>query len=86
MAERVRGFQCEVSPGPLEGKDPSENAMPQADSFNETRFALATGTFTKVQGFVPAKDKRSAILDMEALMNSQMPTSFSLEWRIPETP
>jgi hypothetical protein len=84
--ERVRGFHCEVSPEPSQGKDPSENAMPRADSFNETRFALAAGTFTEVEGFLPAKDKRSVILDIEALMRSQIPTSFSLEWQIPETP
>jgi hypothetical protein len=86
--ERVRGFHCEESQEPSQDKDqnPSENAIPRADYFNETRFTLASGTFTKVQGFLPAKDKRSAILDMEALMNSQTSTSFVLEWDIPETP
>ncbi len=62
--------------------------MPQADSFNETRFALVKGSFTKVQGFLLANNKHSAILDVDAIRkmwNSQIP-KISLEWQIPETP
>jgi hypothetical protein len=85
--ERIRGFRCELSEEPSPEKDQPENAIPRADSFNETRFTLAAGSFTNVQGFVPAKDKRSAILDMEELMNTKIQTiAFSLEWEFPETP
>ncbi len=88
--ERIRGFRCELSREPSTEEAQSENITPRADSFSETRFALAAGSFTEVQGFLPANNKRSAILDMEAIMkmwNSQNPTiTFSLEWQIPETP
>ncbi len=84
--ERTRGFRCELSQEPLTEKGQS-NVMPRADSFNETRFALAAGSFTGAQGFLLAENKRSAILDMDAIMNSQTPTiTVSLEWQMPETP
>jgi hypothetical protein len=88
--EGIRGFRCELSREPSTEKDQSENSVPQADSFSETRFSLAVGSFTDVQGFLPANNKRSALLDtdtIEKMWNSQIPKiTLSLEWQIPENP
>ena len=84
--ELMRGFQCEFSPEPSAEKGQPETAKPRADSFDETRFALAEGRFTKAQGFIIAHDGRSALLDMEALdrvSNGDISSlTLSLEWQI----
>jgi hypothetical protein len=85
--ERTHGLECELTRKQSQGKAQIEAVMPQADSFNATRFALAAGNFTKVQGFLLANNSRSALLDVDAMMNSQTPTiTVLLEWQIPETP
>jgi|WetSurMetagenome_2_1015567.scaffolds.fasta_scaffold11029_4 hypothetical protein len=87
--ERTRGLVCELTRKPSKERIKPETVTPRADSFNETRFALAEGSFTKVQGFSLANNKRSALLDVDAIMkmwNPQIPTIIlSLEWQIPET-
>jgi hypothetical protein len=86
--ERTRGFLFELTRKPLKEKAQSELARPRAGSFDETRFALAEGSFTKAQGFSLAHDKRSALFDDDTLLkmgNSEIPSiTLSLEWQIPE--
>jgi hypothetical protein len=88
--ERTHSLVCELTRKPSKEKAQTEAVMPQADSFNATRFALTTGNFTKAQGFLLADNKRSALLDVDTIVkmwNSQIPTiTLSLEWQIPETP
>jgi len=90
LRERTRGFLFKLIRKPLKEKAQPETATPRADSFDETRFALAEGSFTKAQGFLLAHNKRSALLDTETLLkmwNSQNPSiTLSLEWQIPEAP
>ncbi|MBN1571154.1 MAG: hypothetical protein JXA73_25185 [Acidobacteria bacterium] len=89
-SERTRGLLFELIQKPSKEKAQSEPDGPQSDSFDEIRFSLAEGSFTKAQGFLLAHDKRSAILDEDALvktLNSQIPSiTLSLEWQIPEAP
>jgi hypothetical protein len=86
--ERTRGLLIESIPKPSKESGQHESAKPRADSFDETRFALAEGNFTKAQGFILSDDKRSALLDVDALLkmsDSQMPSiTLSLEWQLPE--
>jgi hypothetical protein len=100
--ERTRGILCELTHKPSKENaqsEParprkenaqSEPARPRANSFDETRFALAEGSFTETQGFLLAHDKRSAIHDDDTLLkmwDSQIPLiTLSLEWQIPEAP
>ena len=88
--EGTHGFVCELTRKESKEKAQPETATLKADSFSETRFALVAGNFTKAQGFLLADNKRSAILDMDAITkmwNSQIPTiTLSLEWKISETP
>jgi hypothetical protein len=88
--ERIRGILFELTHKPSKENAQSGSARPRADSFNETRFALAEGSFTEARGFLLAHDKRSAIHDDDTLLkmwNSQIPLiTLSLEWQIPETP
>jgi hypothetical protein len=88
--ERTRGFILELT-----RKPPKDNSHPtsvelRANSFEETRVALAEGIFTKAQGYKLSDNKRSALLDEDALLkkwNSQDPSILiSLEWQIPDTP
>jgi hypothetical protein len=89
-SECTRGILCELTHKPSKENAQSEPARPRADSFNETRFALAEGSYTEAQGYFLAHDKRSAIRDDDTLLkmwNSQIPSiTFSLEWQIPEAP
>jgi hypothetical protein len=86
--ERTRGLLIESIPKPSKESGQHKSAKPRADPFNETRFALAEGNFTKAQGFILSDDKRSALLDVDALLkmsDSQMPSiTLSLEWQLPE--
>ena len=66
-SERTRGFLFELIRKPPDENARSEPARPRADSFNETRFALAEGSFTKAQGFLLSHDKRSAMPDDDIL-------------------
>lgn len=88
--ERTRGIQCEITQKPSKEKTKAEPSTPRADSFEETRVALAEGSFTKAEGFLLSHDKRSALLDTDTLwkfLDSQIPSfTFSLEWQIPEAP
>ena len=88
--ERTHGFVCELTQKGSNENAPPDTTTPRADSFSEIRFALAKGSFTKARGFLLASNKRSAILDMEAIMkmwHSQTPKiTLSLEWKISETP
>ena len=87
--ERTHGLVCELTRKPSKEHAPLQTATSQANSFEETRFGLAAGSFTKAQGFVLADNKHSAILDTDALTkmwNSQNPTiTLSLEWQVHET-
>jgi len=87
-SERTRGLLIEYTQ-----KQQKENAQPasiepRVNSFEETRFALAQGTFTKAEGFILSQDRRSALLDEETVLkmvNSQMPSiTLTLEWQLPE--
>jgi serine/threonine protein kinase len=88
--ERTHGFVCELTQKGSNENAPPDTTTLRADSFSEMRFALTKGSFTKARGFLLASNKRSAILDMEAIMkmwNSQIPTiTLSLEWKLSETP
>jgi serine/threonine protein kinase len=88
--ERTHGFVCELTQKGSNENAPPDTTTPRADSFSEMRFALTKGSFTKARGFLLASNKRSAILDKEAIMkmwNSQIPTiTLSLEWKISEAP
>ena len=85
--ERTRGFLIEYTQKPQKENTPAAATKPRADSFEETRIALAEGTFTMAQGFILSQDKRSALLDVDTLSkmaNSRVsPIMLSLEWQIP---
>jgi hypothetical protein len=89
-SERARGLLCELTRKQFDAKaQPETDTLPAYPS-DEMRFALAEGVFTNAQGFLLSNNKRSAILDQDALsqmLNSQAPTvTLSLEWEITETP
>ncbi len=86
----TRGLLCEmIQKSPKEGTQ-AETPASRQDSLNETCVSLAEGIFTKAEGFLLTHNKRSAILDQDALfkiLNSKNPViTFSLEWQIPEAP
>ena len=98
---RTRGIRCQYTKNPSKEKakpekSQAEKAQPEpagtrANSFSETRIALAEGIFTKAQGFVIARDKRSALLDTDTLDKMidkwEIPSStLLLEWQVPEVP
>jgi hypothetical protein len=88
--ERTHGLACELTKKPSNENAQPEKVTTRADSFSETRFALATGSFTEAQGFLLANNRRSAILDEDAIMkmwDSQIrKITLTLEWQFPETP
>ncbi len=89
--EHTRGYLCEITRKPSKEKaqaerTPTEPAESRADSFEEIRFALSEGTITKAEGFMVAHNKRSALLDLDRLMNlwnSRAPKiTIALEWQV----
>jgi len=86
--ERTRSLVFEITQKPNQEKPRTESTQSRADSFEETRFALAEGEFTSARGFIISEDKRSALLDMDGLtkmQNSGTSTiTLSLEWQIPQ--
>jgi hypothetical protein len=88
--ERTRGFLLEFNRKPPKENLHPTSIEPRADSFEETRIALAEGIFTRAQGYILSDNKRSALLDADALLkkwNSQDSSiSISLEWQLHITP
>lgn len=86
--ERTRGFLIEYTQNPQKENTQPAPLESRANSFEEARFALAEGTFTKAEGFLLSQDKRSALLDGDALwkkLNSREPSiRLSLQWLLPE--
>jgi hypothetical protein len=86
----TQGLLFELTRGSTKEEAASEPGDTSADSLEETRFALAEGSFTKAEGFLLSNDKRSALLDKESLAkqwSSPAPSiKLSLEWQIPEAP
>ncbi len=96
--ERMRGIHCQYTKNPSKekantGKSQAEKAQPElartrGDSFSETRIALSHGSFTKAQGFLIARDKRSALFALDTPSGVEdleiQSAAFSVEWEIPE--
>jgi hypothetical protein len=96
--ERTRGIRCQYTKNPSKEKakpekSQAEKAQPEpartrGDSFSETRIALSEGSFTKAQGFLIARDKRSALLVLDTPSGAEdleiQSATLSVEWEIPE--
>jgi len=88
--ERTRHLLCELTGKPSSEKAQLEIDTPPAYPSGEIRLTLAEGIFTNAQGFLLSNNKRSAILDEDALWKMRNPQTtsitLSLEWQIPEAP
>jgi hypothetical protein len=96
--ERTRGIRCQYTKNPSKEKakpekSQAEKAQPEpartrGDSFSETRIALSDGSFTKAQGFLIARDKRSALLVLDTPSGAEdleiQSATLSVEWEIPD--
>ena len=89
-SERARRLLCELTRKPSTEKAQLEIDTPPAYPSGEIRLTLAEGIFTNAQGFLLSNNKRSAILDEDALWKMRNPQTtsitLSLEWQIPEAP
>ena len=96
--ERMRGIHCQYTQNPSKekantGKSEAEKFQPElartrGDSFSEARIALSDGSFTKAQGFLIARDKRSALFALDTPPGVEdleiQSATLSIEWEIHE--